>query len=151
MYIHSFCYSTVISKESQLTNIKRNLKMAAKMIVHAFDLFTDLLTDWVKNGVVGCWRGYLAWGADLHIAQQMPLPLTISCSSKSRMVLTLLVLPFWYMLTRVVPDIFQKSSKMVVCVCVFLRQSATLAPPTKQAHCTPHASRAQNPHIVHPT
>jgi len=22
-----------------------------------------------------------AWGADLHIAQQMPLPLTISCSS----------------------------------------------------------------------
>jgi len=23
-----------------------------------------------------------AWGADLHIAQQMPLPLTISCSNK---------------------------------------------------------------------
>ena len=41
------------------------------------------------------------------------LPLTISCSSKSR-----LVLPFWYLLTRLVPDIFQKSSKMVVCVCV---------------------------------
>jgi len=35
-----------------------------------------------------------AWGADLHIAQQMPLPfLTISCSSKSRLVLTFLVLP----------------------------------------------------------
>ena len=32
-----------------------------------------------------------AWGADLHIAQQMPLPLTISCSSKSRLVLTFLV------------------------------------------------------------
>jgi len=54
-----------------------------------------------------------AWGADLHIAQQMPLPLTISCSSKSR-----LVLPFWYPLTRVDPDIFQTSSKTVVCVCV---------------------------------
>jgi len=54
----------------------------------------------------------------LHIAQQMSLPLTISCSSKSRLVLTCLVLPFWYLLTRVVPDIFQKSSKMVVCVCV---------------------------------
>jgi len=26
--------------------------------------------------------------------------------------------PFWYLLTRVVPDIFQKSSKTVVCVCV---------------------------------
>jgi len=37
--------------------------------------------------------------ADLHMAQMMPLPLTISCSSKSR-----LVLPFWYRLTRVVPD-----------------------------------------------
>ena len=72
----------------------------------------------VKNWVVGCWRGCLGWGADLHIAQQMPLPLTISCSSKSRLVLTFLVLPFWYLFTRVVPDIFQKSSKMVVCVCV---------------------------------
>jgi len=59
-----------------------------------------------------------AWGADLHIAQQMPLPLTISCSSKSRLVLTFLVLHFWYLMTRVDPDIFQTSSKMVVCVCV---------------------------------
>jgi len=33
-------------------------------------------------------------------------------------VLTFLVLPFWYLLTRVVPDIFQKSCKTVVCVCV---------------------------------
>jgi len=31
----------------------------------------------------------------------------------------LLVLPFVYLLTRVVPDKFQKSSKTVVCVCVF--------------------------------
>ena len=36
-------------------------------------------------------------GADLHTAQLMPLPLTVSCSSKSR-----LVLPFWYRLTQVV-------------------------------------------------
>jgi len=41
----------------------------------------------------------LGRGADLHMAQLMPLPLTISCSSKSR-----LVLPFWYRLTRIVPD-----------------------------------------------
>ena len=67
----------------------------------------------VKKWVVGCWCGCLGWGADLHIAQQMPLPLTISCSSKSR-----LVLPFWYLLTRVVPDRFQQNSKTVVCVCV---------------------------------
>jgi len=67
---------------------------------------------------MGCWRGCLGWGADLHKAQQMPLPLTSSCSSKSRLALTFLVLPFWYLLTRVVPDIFQTSSKTVVCVCV---------------------------------
>jgi len=73
----------------------------------------------VKNWVVGCWHGYLGWGAVLHIAQQMPLPLTISCSSKSRLVLTFLVLPFWYLLNRVVPDRFQQSSKTVVCVCGF--------------------------------
>jgi len=37
----------------------------------------------VKNWVVGCWRGYLSErGADLHMTQLMPLPLTISCFSK---------------------------------------------------------------------
>jgi len=36
-------------------------------------------------------------GADLHMAQLMPLPLTISCCSKSR-----LVLPFWCQLDH--PD-----------------------------------------------
>jgi len=41
----------------------------------------------------------LAWGADLHMSQLMPLPLTISCSSKSR-----LVLLFWYRLTQVVTN-----------------------------------------------
>ena len=34
----------------------------------------------------------LGQGVDLHMAQLMPLPLTISCSSKSR-----LVLPSWCM------------------------------------------------------
>ena len=38
-------------------------------------------------------------GADLHMAQLMSLPLTVSCFSK-----IILVLPFWYLLTRVVPD-----------------------------------------------
>ena len=41
----------------------------------------------------------LGWGADLHVAQLMPLPLTVSCSSKSRF-----VLPSWYWLTWVVSD-----------------------------------------------
>ena len=41
----------------------------------------------------------LELGADLHMAQLIPLPLTSLASVKSR-----LVLPFWYRLTRVVPD-----------------------------------------------
>ena len=45
-------------------------------------------------GVVIC----LERGADLHTAQLMPLPLTVSCFSKIQ-----IVLPFWYRLTRVVP------------------------------------------------
>ena len=82
----------------------------------------------VKNWVVGCWRGYLEWGADLHITQQMPLPLTISCSSKSRLVLPSWFLPFWYLLTQMVPDKFQKSSKTVVCVCVFWQRKTPNLP-----------------------
>jgi len=46
----------------------------------------------VKNWVVGCWHDIcLKRGGDLRIAQLMQLPLTVSCSSKSR-----LVLPEWF-------------------------------------------------------
>jgi len=45
------------------------------------------ITEWWGAGMVIC----LKRGADLHMAQLMPLPLTISCSSKSR-----LVLPEWF-------------------------------------------------------
>jgi len=65
-------------------------------------------TEWWDAGMVM----YLGQGADLHMAQLMPLLLTISCSSKSR-----LVVPFWYLVTQVVPDKIQKSSKTIVCVC----------------------------------
>ena len=41
----------------------------------------------------------LEQGADLHMAQLMPLPLTVSCFSKIQT-----VLPFWYRLTQVVLD-----------------------------------------------
>jgi len=63
-------------------------------------------TEWWGAGVVIC----LERGADLHIAQLMPLPLTVSCFSKIQM-----VLPFWYRLTRVVPD----KGPLNVCVCVY--------------------------------
>jgi len=41
--------------------------------------------------VVGYWHGYLERGADLHMAQLMPLPLTISCFSKIQIGFTFLV------------------------------------------------------------
>ena len=47
-------------------------------------------TEWWDAGMVIC----LGWGANLHMAQPMPLPLAIPCSSKSR-----LVLPSWFYLS----------------------------------------------------
>jgi len=53
----------------------------------------------------------LEQGADLHTAQLMPLPFTASCFSKIQM-----VLPFWYRLTRVVPDKGPLNGCMYVCM-----------------------------------
>ena len=46
-------------------------------------------------GMVIC----LEQGADLHMPQLMPLPLTVSCFSKIQ-----IGLPFWYLITAVVLD-----------------------------------------------
>ena len=107
-----YCYPLI----SCFTNIQNGLPLTPSVLWRCWLGGRKSIRP-VKNWVVGC-CGCLGWGADLHIAQQMPLPLTVSCSSKSRLVLTFLVLPFWYLLTRVVPDRFQQSSKTVVCVCV---------------------------------
>jgi len=48
----------------------------------------------------------------LHTAQLMPLPLTVSCFSKIQ-----IGLPFWYRLTRVVPDKGPLNGCVYVCVC----------------------------------
>ena len=71
----------------------------------AFSALT-LLVAW-QEGHPTCKKlsgGVLAWlslerGADLHMVQLMPLPLTVSCFSKMQ-----IGLPFWYRLTQVVPD-----------------------------------------------
>ena len=44
-------------------------------------------TEWWGAGMVIC----LEWGADLHMAQLMPLPLTVSCFSKIQIGFTFLV------------------------------------------------------------
>jgi len=70
--------------------------------------------QWWVTGVVFC----LERGAHLHMAQLMPLPLTVS-SVKSR-----LVLPFWYRLTWVVPE----KGLLNGCVCVIVRIQHALLP-----------------------
>ena len=64
-------------------------------------------TEWWGTGVVIC----LERGADLHMAQLMPLPLTVSCFSKIQ-----IGLPFWYRLTWV---ILEKGPLNGVCVWCF--------------------------------
>ena len=51
--------------------------------------------DWWGAGMVIC----LKRGADLHMAQPMTLPLTVSCFIKIQ-----IGIPFWYQLTWVVPE-----------------------------------------------
>ena len=78
-----------------------------------------MLFIWQQEGRPACKKlsgRVLAWlclerGADLHIAQLMPLPLTASCFSKIK--IGLMVLPFCYWLTRVVPD----RGPLNACVC----------------------------------
>jgi len=66
--------------------------------------------EWCGAGVVIC----LERGADLHMAQLMPLPLTVSCYSKIQIGLSV---PFWYRLTQVVPDKGPLNGCVCVCEC----------------------------------
>jgi len=62
----------------------------------------------------------LGQGADLHVAQLVPLPLIIFCSSKSR-----LVLPFWYWLAYVVWTMGHYRGVVVVAVKLLLKTDET--------------------------
>ena len=66
-------------------------------------------TEWWGAGVAVC----LEQGADLYMAQLMPLPLTVSCFSKIQIGFT-----FLEPLTRVVPDKGPLNGSVCV-VCVY--------------------------------
>ena len=82
-------------------------------------------SEWWGAGVVIC----LERGADLHMSQLMPLPLTVSCFSKIQ-----IGLPFWYRLTWVVPE----KGPLNGCVCVFLQTQS------KSANCGPCRQTRRN-------
>ena len=63
-----------------------------------------------KNWVLGCWRGCLQRGADLHMAQLMPLLLNVSCFSKIQVGFTFLILAH--------PGSPRQRAVEWVCVCV---------------------------------
>jgi len=74
--------------------------------------------EWWGAGMAIC----LERGADLHMAQLMPLPLAVSCFSKIQ-----IGLPFWYRLTRVVSD----KGPLNGCVCVWCCYSTG----SQRPHC----------------
>ena len=90
----NFTLSTLLLAMLHTTKARPIMTQYSRLVsCYAFSALT-LLVGWqegnlaCKNWVVGFWHRYLSgWGADLHMAKVMPLPLTISCSSKSRLVL----------------------------------------------------------------
>ena len=79
-------------------------------------------TEWQGAGMVIC----LEWGADLHMAKLMPLPLTDLLQVRSG-----LVLRFWYRLTWVVPE----KGQLYGCVCHYDMECGLVGPDCeKKAH-----------------
>ena len=108
-------------------NLKRTLQVNLCMLLHfllflpfiilKISQFETIYKDATQHhlfAVVYCWKGIrpvknrvvgycndvvicLERGADLHMVQLMPLPLTVSCSSKIQ-----IGFAFWYRLTQVV-------------------------------------------------
>ena len=105
------------------------------VLIYDFSLFTYLLKNCLPSVLWRCWLGgrkgirpvknewwgagvaiFLQQGADLHMTQLMPLPLTVSCFSKIKIGFTFLVLAH-------PGSPGQRAVKRVcVCVCVLLKE-----------------------------
>jgi len=89
-FIHTYIHTNLHSAKIVRTNLRR---------LQGFDT-----VGWAAGRASGLWWGAgvvisLEQGADLHMAQLMPLTLTVSCFSKIRIGFTFLI-----PLTRVVPN-----------------------------------------------
>ena len=81
-------------------------------------------------------------GADLHMARLLPLPLTVSCLVKSR-----LVLPFWYRLSRVVPDKGPLNGGVCVTYLILLKVSFFWIFKVKQIRLTDEVAKSVTFHV----
>ena len=91
------------------------------------------------SGVMLAWLS--AWGADLHVAQLMPLPLTVSCFSKIQ-------IGFYLSVTGSPVLSRQDKEPLIVCVCVCMYRSISRAltpahPPLLPPPSLPWVQRTQ--------
>jgi len=102
LFSYAFCASTLLAEQQEE-------HLACKK------------TEW--------WDAGVGQGADLNTAQLKPMPLTISCSSKSR-----LVLPSWFLADRTIGQAFGTLCRLSVClsvVCDVLYCGKTVRPSEK--------------------
>ena len=92
---HTACSNSVISRFVEQCNTRLQFKFHWQFKMHSFSALMLLVGRQEghpackkQSGVVVC----LKRGADLHMAQMMPLPLTVSCFSKIQIAFTFLVL-----------------------------------------------------------
>ena len=89
--------------------------MTEEMLIMWVSVHKISCVEWWGAGVVIC----LERGADLHMAQLMPLPLTVSCSSKIQ-------IGFAFLVPAHPGSPGKRAVKWVcVCVCVCVRQLCT--------------------------
>jgi len=109
LHLHQLSDATNPLSDIQI-NLFRSSTDGMQLCLYCVNYVLMVMVGWREGhaaGMVIC----LERDENSHMAQLMPLALTVSCSNKSE-----LVLPFWYRLTRVVPD----NGPLNGCCCCFV-------------------------------